>query len=187
MIPSAWNATPDERAAYFPCDSYLDVPFRQLTRAITIAAPPQIVFRWACQLKIAPYSYDWIDNRGRRSPRQLTPGAERLALGQRFLVFTLVEFEEGRSLTGLVQPRFERLYRPMAITYATQPRHDGTCRLVGRLDAGAATTVHRIRRALLAWGDLIMARKQLITLKKLAEREAAGPTMPSCMTNESLG
>jgi hypothetical protein len=169
MIPWEWNTTAQERAARFACDGYLDSPVRRLTRAVTIAAPPPTVFRWLCQLKVAPYSYDWLDNRGRRSPRRLTPGAERLAHGQPLLVFELVEFQQGQSLTGVVQPRFQRVYGPLAGTYAVQPRHDGTCRLVVRLDVGATTPVQRVRRGLLAWGDLVMMRKQLRTLKQLAE------------------
>lgn len=175
MIPWDWNTTPQERAARFPCDGSLDTPVRRLTRAITITAPPPTVFRWLCQLKVAPYSYDWLDNRGRRSPRRLTPGTERPARGQPFLVFELVEFEEGQSLTGVVQPRFERIYGPLAGTYAIQPRHDGTCRLLVRLNVGATTPLQQVRRALLAWGDLIMMRKQLLTLKQLAELQAASP------------
>jgi len=176
MMPWDWNATPEERAAHFPCDDYLNVPVRRLTRAITITAPTPTVFRWLCQLKVAPYSYDWIDNLRRRSPRRLTPGAEQLAVGEPFLVFRLVEFHEGQSLTGVVQPRFGRLYGPLAVTYSIQPHHDGACRLVVRLNAAATTPLQRVRRAFLAWGDLIMMRKQLLTLKRLAEREAT-PSM----------
>ncbi len=186
MIPWDWNTTPQERAARFPCDGYLDTPVRRLTRAITITAPPPTVFRWLCQLKVAPYSYDSLDNSGRRSPRRLTPGAEQLAQGQPFLVFELVEFEPGQSLTGVVQPRFERIYGPLAGTYAIQPHHDGTSRLVARLDVGATTPFQRVRRALLAWGDLIMMRKQLLTLKQLAEL-AASPQQPPSPHPDSPG
>jgi len=49
---------------------------------------------------MAPYSYDWIGNPGRRSPRSLTPEADRLEPGQEFLVSWLVEFEQNRHITA---------------------------------------------------------------------------------------
>jgi hypothetical protein len=176
MIPWVWNTTPRGTRRAFSYDGYLDTPVCRLTRAVTITAPPPTVFRWLCQLRVAPYSYDWLDNPGRRSPRRLTPGAERLAQGQPFLVFQLAEFDEGKSLTGVVQPRFERIYGPLAGTYAIQPRQDGTCRLVARLDVGATTTFQRVRRALLAWGDLIMMRKQLLTSSSWPSSKQQAPS-----------
>ena len=69
-----WGSRPEERALAYPCDRKLAAADQNLFRAVTVYATPQHLFRWLCQLKLAPYSYDWIDNLGRQSPRQLMPG-----------------------------------------------------------------------------------------------------------------
>src|ERR1700679_1977085 len=77
-----WGTTEEDRAMSFPCDSYVGSPRVSYYRAVEVLAPAEIAYRWLCQIRVAPYSYDWLDNFGRQSPRQLTPGLERLAVGQ---------------------------------------------------------------------------------------------------------
>lgn len=164
-----WNATGDEQKEALPCDRYMPGAYRSMIRAIDVVAPADVVFRWVCQLKVAPYSYDWIDNRGRQSPRRLTPGAEQLALGQNFLIGQIVEFAEGRHITSVIHPQMAPQFGQMALTYAVKETGPTACRLVVKIDMGARNWLERVRRYLLAWGDLIMMRKQLITIKSLAE------------------
>ena len=68
-----WGTTAAERTRPFPCDRWLPGADDALFRAVDVDAPARVVFRWLCQLRVAPYSYDWIDNFGRTSPRRLTP------------------------------------------------------------------------------------------------------------------
>jgi hypothetical protein len=172
-IPWSWGATPAEIRSTYPCDGRLDAPVISLHRAIDVDASPALLYRWVCQLKAAPYSYDLLDNRGRRSPRTLTPGLDQLAIGQRWMVFRIVEFTPDVDITGDVLPRAARLFGPLSCTYRIQPRSPSTSRLVVRLALTARPGMRRIGSLALAWGDLIMMRKQLLTLKKLAERDAA--------------
>ncbi len=74
--------TAAERSQHLASDQLLGDPDAACFRAIDVRAPADIVFRWLCQLRVAPYSYDWLDNAGRRSPRRLTDGLERLEVGQ---------------------------------------------------------------------------------------------------------
>jgi hypothetical protein len=166
-----WGATAAECARAQPCDRFLTNADDALFRAVDIAAPPAVAFRWLCQLRAAPYSYDWIDNRGRQSPLTLTPGLDQLAIGQRVMgVFRLVDFKPNRRLTIVLDSPFAAaLLGEVAITYALSSTR-GNSRLLVKL-------LVRYPRGLFGFGmrytlplaDLIMMRKQLLTLKHLAE------------------
>ncbi len=164
-----WGSTAAERAGTFACDGLVGEPDAVLFRAVGVHAPPVVVFRWLCQLRVAPYSYDRLDNAGRRSPQTLTPGLEQLAVGQRLMsVFTLTHFEPGRSLTVLSDGR---VFGRVAITYRVEEHGHDDSRLVVKL-----LIAHRRNgllalpmRLLLAPADLVMMRRQLLNLKGLAE------------------
>ncbi len=175
-----WGTTARDRSQPFPCDRHLPDAEDAYFRAVDVAAPAGVLFRWLCQLRAAPYSYDWIDNRGRRSPRHLTPDLERLSTGQTVMtIFELVEFELDRQITVLMR-RSSRLFGMVAVTYliaCPRPRH---CRLVVKvlLRQPSGTPLRRLGRELLPWGDLIMMRRQMLNLKRLAESEAEASRPP---------
>jgi len=173
-IAYTWGSTAAERTLPYPCDRQL-AGAEAYFRAVDVAAPPAVVFRWLCQLKVAPYSYDWIDNGGRQSPRRLTPGLEELAVGQRFMTFfELVDFEAGRHLT--LRPRTPGasiVVGDLAVSYVVVPHGErGSRLLVKLLCRYGRGAVGRAQRWLLPWGDLVMMRRQLLNLKQLAEAQA---------------
>lgn len=167
-----WGSTANERARSYPCDDLIESPTTALFRAVDVEAPQAVVFRWLCQLRAAPYSYDKLDNFGRRSPQRLTPGLEQLERGQRVAtIFRLVEFEPGESLTILHRGR---VFGEVACTYWAKRVDEERSRIVVKLVWGPARSglVGRLERALLPPGDLVMMRRQLLNLRDLAERTA---------------
>jgi len=171
-LPERWGATAAEAEATYPCDGLAEAPYIALTRAIDVDAPGPVVFRWLCQLRDAPYSYDWVDNLGRRSPRELTPGPDQLEPGQRFTIATITSFATDHHITGRATPAAERLFGVISLTYAVVSRGPHRSRLIIRLDVHRPTRLwEKARYRFLSWGDLIMMRKQLRTLKGLAEQQ----------------
>jgi hypothetical protein len=171
-VAMTWGSTAQERALEFPCDRYVTDPNGFLYRAITVNAPPPVLFRWLCQLRAAPYSYDWLDNLGRRSPRQLTPGLERLGIGQRIVtVFRLAAFEHDRHITAVL-PGSSAFFDELALTYLIVPAAEQSSRLVVKVAIRYPRNAIGIAtRALLPAGDLVMMRKQLLTIRALAQRD----------------
>lgn len=185
-LSETWGTTPGERERDFPCDASLAHIDAQLYRGVTINAAPAVVFRWLCQLRVAPYSYDWIDNGGRQSPQQPTPGLERLENGQDVMtIFTLTSFKRNEHLTVRLKPsRTARsVFGDIAVSYLIVPEAEAVCRLLVKLVMKHSPTVMgRFMRRFLPWGDLVMMRKQLMNLKRLAETPAHPTTHNSTKT-----
>jgi hypothetical protein len=177
-VVRVWGTSAEERAAPFPCDPLLTDWSDAYFRGVDVRAEPPVVFRWLCQLRVAPYSYDWIDNLGRRSPRQLTPRIEELAVGQPFLrIFDLVSFEVDRHVT--LRLREPGLFPPLVVSYVVvaSPPHGSRLlvKLVVRLRPGLRD---RLAAALLPWLDWFMMRRQLLNQKALAEATTTGAGNP---------
>ncbi|MGI9165306.1 MAG: hypothetical protein ACR2G5_02790 [Pyrinomonadaceae bacterium] len=173
-LSETWGTAPDERQLAFPCDEFIPQRDAALYRGVTIHATPEVIFSWLCQMRVAPYSYDLIDNGGRQSPSRLTPGLDELALGQTVMqIFDLIAFTRNQHLTIRIKPRTRasRIFGDIAVSYLIVRKSATNCRLLVKLivryPSGFAA---RLMRRFLPWGDLIMMRRQLLNFKNLAEQ-----------------
>ena len=175
-VARSWGTTAAERALPFPGDRTDDAARDLLWRGVDVGAPASLVFRWLCQLRVAPYSYDWIDNLGRRSPRALVPGLDELCAGQTFMrIFRLLAFEPGVAVTLETPPGSSgaRLFGIVSVTYWARSVGPERTRLLAKLRVTYPRGISgALLRALLPWGDLVMMRRQLLNLKQLAEDTA---------------
>jgi len=105
MIGDRWGVSQSETVRSYPCDDFVASPTMQAWRGVRVEAPAEAVWPWVAQVRLAPYSYDWIDNRGRRSPRDLA-GLPEPAVGDRFTTAggrelgRIVSVDPGRQLNG---------------------------------------------------------------------------------------
>lgn len=165
MIGDRWGVTPDETSRRYPCDEIVADPVLQAWRGVTVGAEPEQVWLWVKQIRLAPYSYDWIDNLGRRSPQRLcdipdpVPGDPfTRAMGRR--CGQVLTVAPGEQLTGRIMGA--------VMSYVLAPVGSTT-----RLLLKVVTSRGRLTAPLLSVGDLVMARRQLLNLARLAERTAA--------------
>ncbi len=111
MIGDRWGVSQSEILRAYPCDDFVASPVLQAWRGIRIQAPAGAVWPWVAQIRLAPYSYDWIDNCGRRSPRQLA-GLPEPRAGDRFTAVggralgRIVSVDPGSQLTGTIMGAF---------------------------------------------------------------------------------
>ncbi len=126
-------------------------------------AEPQDIWPWVAQIRLAPYSYDWVDNLGRRSPQQLL-GLPDPVIGESFTAALggrpygqIIAVAAGEHLTGQILGA--------VMSYVLVPEG-----LATRLLLKLVTHRGRAIAPVLSCGDLIMARRQLLNLARLAEQ-----------------
>lgn len=167
MIGDRWGVTDEEVARCYPCDDVIPAPVLRAWRGVTVHATRSQLWPWVAQIRLAPYSYDCIDNLGRRSPQELGDLSE-LAPGQHFT--TAAGRPMGRILS--VDPGVQLTGRIMGavMSYVLVPV-GGSTGASTRLLLKVTGAHSRWIAPLLSTGDLVMARRQLLNLKRLAEQQ----------------
>jgi hypothetical protein len=173
-----WGSTPDEVAAVMPGDDrFPDASFRA-TRAISIAAPPELVWPWLVQVGCGHagwYSNDLLDNAGRPSATTIEPQWQDLRVGQWIpmspkpppterTAFRVDSFEVDRWL----------LWAKPDSTWSWQltPTGGGGTRLVNRIHAvydWSRPLDASLAIVLMEFGDFAMNRRMMRGIKARAE------------------
>ena len=162
VLGRRWGVTDDEVARRYPCDDLVPRPAVELWRGVTVRATPAEVWPWLRQVRLAPYSYDWVDNLGHRSPRERRdlpdprPGDPFSRLGGRWDVGRVLATVPGEHLTATIMGA--------VMSYVLVPHGRQT-----RLLLKVVVEHDRWYVPALATGDWPMARRQLLTLKARAE------------------
>jgi hypothetical protein len=165
-----WGSTPAERSRRLPGDGEAE-PLSVATRAVTVHAPAEEVWRWLVQIgqdKGGFYSYDWLENLAGcrlRTATRIHPEWQEVAPGDPLTLFPGVA------------TRFTEVDPPHALViegwgaYLVEPHGHGGCRLLAR------SHVDREPRALLYYLGLelphaVMERRMLLGIKQRAEEAA---------------
>jgi hypothetical protein len=170
-----WGASRGEIDGPVVGDEFIADAGLVATRCIDLDAPPDEVFPWLCQLgfgRAGWYSYDWIDNLGRRSATRIHPEWQGIATGDTIpggpIGFEAAVVDPPHAFV-LRLPGTGRITSRVRFTLAFELRDGpgGGTRLVSRVRSRIELPFGRlIERWLLGPGDGLMVRRQLLNLRK---------------------
>ncbi|MGZ8613811.1 MAG: DUF6544 family protein [Actinomycetota bacterium] len=184
----SWGATVEETTRALPGDDLAPEPWLQSTRAITIDAPPELVWPWLVQIgdrRAGWYSYDWVERAfgcryvdGHSSTR-VVPELQRLRVGDPVWFAPRVSI----PVTALDPERHLVIGESWA--FVLEPLPDGRTRFLVRTRGGWMHEWLSGHPALRRVGDAIdhvageplhfaMERKMMLGIKERAERLAEG-------------
>jgi hypothetical protein len=168
-----WGATDDEVRRAMPGDELVARPSFNATRAVTVAAPPSVIWPWIVQIgfgRAGWYSYDLLDNLGRRSSRRIIPELQHLAPGD--IVPMGPGAGQGIPVHTVDAPRTMIWGSPGDSSWVWQlePGPDGSTRLITRIRSRIRATPTSIFFTMLfEVADFWMLRKMLLNLRDRAQ------------------
>jgi hypothetical protein len=175
MFLQFWGATEDERSAKVAGDELVPDARLVATRSIDLVAPPDEVWPWLVQMgfgRAGWYSYDRLDNLGRRSATRIHPEWQGVGEGDPIpggpIAFEAAVVDPPRAFV-LRLPDGGRFLDRVAFTLAFDLRPSGAAgtRLVTRVRSTIDLPLGRpIERWFLGPGDGIMVRRQLLNLQQ---------------------
>ena len=178
MIFQYWGATPEEIQSPVVGDDLCSAATLIATRSITISAPPQEVFPWIRQMgfgRAGWYSYDWLDNLGRKSATSIHDEWQTVEAGDKVpsgpISFTAAIVEAPRHFVLEIKSLGKKSPK-LHFTLAYELRDDphGT-RLVTRMRSHISVPLGSLfEKLILGPGDGLMLRRQLLTIRQNASK-----------------
>lgn len=168
-----WGATEDERVRPLPGDELVEAPTFVATRAITIRAQPADIWPWLAQVGVNRagwYSYDWLDNLGRPSAREIIPELVDITVGD--VLPMSPDGKQGIRVHALDPPTSMIWGTPGDTSWAwvLDPGPDGTTRVLSRVRSRyrwlSPTIVFSM---LLELADIWMMRRMLLNVRERVE------------------
>jgi len=152
---------------------------RELLRSIEIKATASDIFVWLKQMRIAPYSYDFVDNRCKKSPDYIIQNLPPLTISTHFLLaFHIKEFEENSFIAGRycepINSPVNLYMRDMYIEYRIEEKPANTilwCKIKGYFYTDISS---RGFFFIFSVVNKIMMERQLSNIKKLSELSYTG-------------
>jgi hypothetical protein len=178
---TGWQTTPAERAAAMSGDDLVSRPHFVATRAITINAPPQAVWPWIVQMgfgRAGWYSYDRLDNLGRRSAETIEPKWQEVHVGDPVPMSGRIDDRTAFRVFAFTPYRIMVWAKPDSTwTWQLRPTATGGTRLVTRVRARYAGAGALLAVPLMEIGDFPMMRRCLLGIKARAEQPSGRLTI----------
>jgi hypothetical protein len=184
-----WGATHDEVHGSMPGEEIVPNPSFNATRAITVDAPPELVWPWIVQMgyrRAGFYTYALLDNAGYDSADRILDEYQPPRIGDWVPMAKQVNETTAFRVQAFELNRWLLWEKPDSTwAWKLRPLHGGRTRLISRLKQryawerpGSAI----LTLVLLEFGDFPMMRRVLKGIKVRAERISAARSTAAAIT-----
>ena len=170
-----WGATDAEVKRSMPGDEIVSKPSFNATRAVTIHAPAQNIYPWIVQMGVTRagwYSYDLLDNLGRRSAESILPEHQNIQVGD--LIPISPDGKQGMWVKYFRKNKWMLWWDKKGDTtwiWEIHPEGDNQFRLITRIRVKYRLFSSAVLFNLLTeFFDILMMRKSMLGIKRRAEK-----------------
>jgi hypothetical protein len=170
-----WGATDAEVKRSMPGDEIVGKPSFNATRAVTIHAPAQNIYPWIVQMGVTRagwYSYDLLDNLGRRSAESILPEHQNIQVGD--LISMSPDGKQGMWVKYFRKNKWMLWWDKKGDTtwiWEIHPQEENQFRLITRVRVKYRLFSPAILFNLLTeFFDILMMRKSMLGIKRRAEK-----------------
>jgi hypothetical protein len=175
-----WGATDDEVKRSMPGDEVVSTPSFNATRAVTIHAPAENIYPWIVQMGVTRagwYSYDLLDNLGKRSAENILAEHQNLRVGD--VIPMSPDGKQGMIVKGFSENNWMLWWDNKGDStwvWGIFPDGETSFRLVTRVRMKYRWTLLAVPfNMLVEFFDIVMMRKCMLGIKRRAEAMTTSP------------